>query len=317
MKKIIFLVLLATVLVVPAWAAVQVNCDVVQALVNSEWISTDRVIISYEVTGGDPCVRAFALDVAIEKPVGDPNSEATFVDVGEVSADYWVYPGSIDINEAGEVNDVGTPIADICDLPSDTLPGLGSDGVTIEMGSLYVGAANAPDPCGTLIELIVDDDCNVIVTENFSRGGVVSEGAASKADKQLPPPAKVKIAPLEKEQWRKVGKPKCWCPFKGGRQCHGDIDNRGEGKASNVWVYTWDSAVFRAAYGKTEAQLGLPNNPATIVTGGGDTVELICADLDHAGEGKAGDIRVYTGDSPIFRPYYGLTTTAPDCPLAP
>jgi hypothetical protein len=318
MKKIIFLVMLATVLVAPAWAAVEISCGVVQVLVNGQWIDTDTVLIGYDVNSEPNHIRAFALDVQLVKPNGDPNADANFVDVNDqANEDYWVFPGSIDINEAGAVNDVGTAIADICDLPSDTLPGLDSNGVTIEMGSLYVGAANAPDANGTLIELVVDDDCNVIVTENFSRGGVVSEGAASKSDPCLPPQAKVRIAPREKAEWRKVGKPKCWCPFKGGRQCHGDADNRGQGKQSNIWASTWDSEVFRAAQGKTEAQLGCPDNLATIVTSGGDTIELRCADFKHDGQGKAGDIRVSTNDSAIFRVYQGSTTTEPNCPLAP
>ena len=282
MKKIIFLVLLATVLVVPAWAAVQVNCTVVQKLVNGQWVDTDRVIISYEVSGGDPCVRAFALDAELT----DFNSSTPIVeDINDaaLSADYWVYPGSIDINEAGAVNDVGTPIADICDLPGDTLPGLGSDGVTIEMGSLYVGAANAPDPCGTLIELIVDDDCNVIISENFSRGGVVSEGAASKADPCLPNEKSVRIAPKNAAtaaQWRAVGKPKCWLKFYNARQCHGDADGSKQ-TIFKYWVASNDQLVVNAAWQTNYANLLDGNGNMKTINVGGKNVPLICADFDH------------------------------------
>jgi hypothetical protein len=313
MKKIIFLVLLATVMVVPAWAYVNIGSQVVQIYQNGEWIDTDTIVIDYNAVGEPNHVRALALDIQLKDVNGNSPKILSYSDA---SGDYWVYPGTIDINEAGEVNDIGTPIADICDLPSDTLPGLDSNGVTIEMGSLYVGETNAPADYNVLIKLVVDDDCNVVVTENVSRGGVVSEGAASKADPCLPSEKSVRIAPKDPAvaaDWRSLGKPKCWLRFKNPRQCHGDIDGRGQGKANNIWVYTWDSEVFRASYGLTEAQLGLPNNPSTIVTSGGDTVKLICADLAHDGQGKAGDIRVYTNDSPTFRNYYSLTTTPADC----
>jgi hypothetical protein len=289
MKKIIFLVLLATLLVVPAYAAVVVNTTVVQKYVNGEWVDTDRVIISYDVNGEPNHIRAFGLDAQLYDHNG---SSPNVVDYNSatISGDYWVYPGSIDINEAGAVNDVGTPIADICDLPSDTLPGLDSNGVTIEMGSLYVGPANEPCDVNNLIEIVVDDDCNVIISENFSRGGVVSEGAASKADPCLPSEKSVRIAPKNAAvaaQWRSVGKPKCWLKFNNPRQCHGDADGQSYGKG-NWWVSDNDQQVVNAAWELPYANLVDANgsHKRVFVSGVGN-VPLICADFDHSGYGKA------------------------------
>jgi len=52
--------------------------------------------------------------------------------VVELSSDYWVYPGSIYIDKYGEVVDLGSLVADP-NMPS-TLGGLGTSGMTIEMG---------------------------------------------------------------------------------------------------------------------------------------------------------------------------------------
>ena len=299
MKKIIFLIVAASVLVVPAWAAVNITCDVQQIYQNGEWIDTDTVIIGFDAIGEANNVRAFALDIQLVKPTGDPDAAPKVVDYTALNADFWVYPGSIDINEAGEVNDVGTPIADICDLPSDTLPGLNKvGGVTIEMGSLYVGEFNEPDPCAVLIELIISDDCNIIITENFSRGGVVEEGPPSKnGDPCLPSEKSKRTAPKDpatKAQWRSVGSPDCWLRFKNPRQCHGDADGLSETKQTS-WVYTNDRAILNAAWNKTYAVIAGQ-------THGG--VPLICADFDHLSETKA-VVRVYTNDRGILNANWG------------
>jgi hypothetical protein len=61
-----------------------------------------------------------------------------------------------------------------------TLPGLDSNGVTIEMGSLYYptgdNSPNAPDLSGTLLKFTVChvfNGCTVEIRENTARGGVV------------------------------------------------------------------------------------------------------------------------------------------------
>jgi hypothetical protein len=174
MRKIVLAVVL--MLAVPSVAAV--NFTAVD--------ETCGAAIYYNATGEPNLVRAFALDITVD-------SGATITDITDYkegvsvsgSKGYGIFPGSIDINESGDINDVGTPVADPCQLPSDTEGGLGTSGITIEMGSLYVGSANAPDPCGLLCKIVVDADCNVTIVENVSRGEVVMEGA-TQATTNLP-----------------------------------------------------------------------------------------------------------------------------------
>ena len=165
MKKIV-LSILVLMLAGSAMAAKDVN-----------FIAIDEgagvVAIYYDSNTSGPLPRAFALDVTVD-------TGHIIQSLSNLSLDYWVYPGSIDINDAGEVNDVGTPVADPCDLPTDTQPGLGNSGITLEMGSLYVGSANAPDPCALLLKVMVDEgnDCNLCLAGNVGRGKAVLEGAA-------------------------------------------------------------------------------------------------------------------------------------------
>jgi len=174
MKKIV-LSILVLMLAGSAMAAKDVN-----------FIAVDEgagvVAIYYDSNTSGPLPRAFALDVTVD-------SGQTLASLSDLSVDYWVYPGSIDINDAGEVNDVGTPVADYNDLPTDTQPGLPfpSIGITLEMGSLYVGAANEPDPCALLIKVMVSEgnDCNLTIAGNIGRGKTVMEGAAQ-AQTNLP-----------------------------------------------------------------------------------------------------------------------------------
>ena len=158
--------------------AVLVSATPAMAAVNFTAVpEAGAAAIYYDATGEGELVRAFALDITVDS--GATITAITDYKEGvSVSGDkgYGIFPGSIDINEAGEVNDVGTPIADPCQLPSDTLGGLGTGGITIEMGSLYAEAVNAPDPCGLLCKVEVDVDCNLTIAENVSRGKVVMEG---------------------------------------------------------------------------------------------------------------------------------------------
>jgi hypothetical protein len=112
--------------------------------------------------GGDPNLpRAFALDVTVEGATIDCN-------VSDLSSDFWVYPGSIDINETtGVVDNNGTPVA-IC----------GASSMTIEMGSLYKMGTD-PDPCdsGILLKFSCSGPpTSVTLAENAARGGVDSNG---------------------------------------------------------------------------------------------------------------------------------------------
>jgi hypothetical protein len=270
------------VLVVPAWAVVNIAAVTEQVDVDGTDIDTDQVAITYELSGEAELARAFAIDITVAPQDGEPdgNCAPLILDINEaeLNVDYWVYPGSIDINEAGAVNDVGTPIGDPCQLPSDTKGGLNTNAITIEMGSLYVGEANAPATSGVLLKLVVDDNCKITMAENVSRGGVVMEGVGAKTTVNFTPGSATLYTYSDAAEWRRVGQPKCWCRFKNPRQCKGDADGKYQGKFK-YWVSTIDQDVVNAAWNQNLAAI------AGQVEAGSGT-PLICADFDHVAQGK-------------------------------
>ncbi|MHC4069563.1 MAG: hypothetical protein ACYS18_03390 [Planctomycetota bacterium] len=160
MKKIILL-LAVMLMTAPAMAAVTITVTDD----GGGWAK-----IEYSHNEGANFIRAFALDI-------DAN-DANFVAYDSADSNYWVYPGTIDINDSGGVNDVGSPIAP--NSYPGTLPGLDTNGVTIEMGALFEAGVD-PDPCnaGTLLRLQVDTTCEVCVNGNAIRGNAVMKNAAS------------------------------------------------------------------------------------------------------------------------------------------
>ncbi len=148
--------------------------------------------IKYQTDGEK--VRAFALDVTVS--TGTIDNVTDFV-VGESTAanpGYGIFPAAfsqfIEVDaETGEVvawdiNDY-KPVADPCDCPDDTLQGLGTSGITLEMGALYSPAEdnspNAPGNSGTLCKLVLSEGANVTVTTNACRGGVVLTNPSQEA----------------------------------------------------------------------------------------------------------------------------------------
>jgi hypothetical protein len=121
-------------------------------------------------------VRAFALDVTVDSGTIDAYKDP--------NGHYNIYPGSIVIDVSGNVTDYGSPIADAAEYPNGTCGGLGTQCVTIEMGSLYAQGDPAPPASGDLITLTVNTagEANVTITENVIRGGVVMEDPAVPAN---------------------------------------------------------------------------------------------------------------------------------------
>ncbi|HIJ53323.1 MAG TPA: hypothetical protein HPP66_09240 [Planctomycetes bacterium] len=163
MKKIV-LALVVLVFAAPAWADVVITCAQVG--------DTNEVVISFDAMTETNLVRAFGLDIQFD-------DDATVLSVGNLNPDYYIYPGtiSIDTTQTPPEIDYGTPVAEYGDLPSDTLPGLGSNGVTLEMASLYVGDGNAPAKSGALLSLYVsrptapDLQTCLTITGNVARAG--------------------------------------------------------------------------------------------------------------------------------------------------
>lgn len=134
---------------------------------------------SYDASDEPVLIKAFALDITVNN--GATIDSVFDYKIGESTAaqpGYGIFPGSIIIDgNTGVVIDWGTPIGS-GDYP-DTLPGLGTYGVTIEMASLYEGIENAPLVSDTLFKMAIDWNntsmVDVDISLNAIRGGIVME----------------------------------------------------------------------------------------------------------------------------------------------
>lgn len=138
--------------------------------------------LKYECTGGE-LVRSFALDVRLDK--GQIIGIAHFFSGISTAAGrgYGIFPAAfrdhIVVSSATNANWNATdytPVAVVADSPGDTLPGLGSSGVTLEFGGLWdsTTTAGVPPASGTLCWLQISEAAQVTVTNNVRRGGVTS-----------------------------------------------------------------------------------------------------------------------------------------------
>ena len=294
MKKIL-LTLLVLVFASPALATVNITAVQVGDPCDG------RVRIGWEANTETNLVRAFGLDVTLD-------NDANIVSVTGLSADYWVYPGTIQIAADGTISFIGSIGAEYGDLPGDTLEGPpDGNGVTLEAASLYApvgpGSPNAPAKSGVLAEIVVDANTTLCISANVSRAGatgVVMEdpdevvsvvyGACLYVD--VPGPADpiecMKTSHPSYAQWVIVGKPDCWCYSK---QCRGDIN--GASFLSKP-VTGADLIAFKASFN----QGVLPVNGE-------------CSDLNHlAFLGK----RVTGADLIIFKEYFNDSEAAvPEC----
>ena len=138
--------------------------------------------IQYECTEGE-VVRAFALDVKVDAGTIDGISGFFAGECIPEKQRYGVFPASfrdhIEIDDTGEVVswDVEgyNPLAKVEDCPEGTLAGLGTDGVTLELGGLWAvdDPALVPASKGTLCLLQISAAANVTVTPNVCRKGIV------------------------------------------------------------------------------------------------------------------------------------------------
>jgi hypothetical protein len=245
------------------------------------------VVISFDARSEPNLVRAFALDIRLA-------NDANIVDVSLLNADYIIFPGSIQIDAEGNITDYGSPVAPYSDLPGGTLPGLDSNGVTIELASLYApvgpGSPNAPDPCGPLVTLTVDKNTCLTITANIARAGssgVVMESPDEAVTVNLPPvlcPIGPKIDCM-KETCPEYSDWVAW-------HCRGDYDGCRFGP---FWVQVLDLEYLKAAFNKLDNQLP----PAGI-----------CCDFDHK---KIGPFRVNVLDLDIFKQYFNKIESQVPC----
>jgi len=156
MKKMI-IVLAVLLIAAPAMALVTINCAQDSAV-----DGTGKVTVSFSNDAAPALlVRAFALDLTV--------SAGGACTAASLSSDYWVHPGSIVIDGAGAVTDYGTPVA----------AGAGTLTLTTEQGSLYIGTP--PVQSGSLVQLVVKNNCNVSVGLNAIRGGIIMEDGSAPA----------------------------------------------------------------------------------------------------------------------------------------
>lgn len=159
MKKLV-LVLAVLLVSLPAMAAVTITatCD--------EGVYT----VSYANTGA-VLPRAFALDITV--------ATGTITGVSDFSPDFDIYPGSIVI-ENGEVSAAGSAVCS--DTYPGTLGGIGTNGVTIEMASLYAAGETEPNDTGVLFTFTTSEAVTTAtVAINAIRGGVVMEDTTAAA----------------------------------------------------------------------------------------------------------------------------------------
>jgi hypothetical protein len=139
------------------------------------------------------------------------------------------------------------------------------------------------------------------MADNVSRGAVVMEGVSSKVTTNYTGASNNMYNGTDIEMWRARGKPKCWCRYKGGLQCRGDVDSKDE------------------QFGKGWVPIGMVDYG--IMTDGANwtkpTANDYCADVDHANEpfGK-GWVPVGMADYGIMTDGNNWTKPAPprDCP---
>ena len=167
--------LAAMVLASWAQATVVITCQDV-----GNWVAE----IGYDASSEARLVRAFALDITVD--AGATIASIFDYKVGESTAGdpgYGIFPGS------------ATPICDLADHPGlPFLPGLGTSGITVSMGSLYIGAENAPLVADSLFRLAVDPHgaqvVNINILPNHFLGTVLEDAtlaAVSFAGQRLVP----------------------------------------------------------------------------------------------------------------------------------
>jgi len=270
MKKILF-VLAVLLLAAPAMASVTINA------VQSATDPCD-VYITYVNTEG-PNVRAFALDIWVDDgnilAIEDYNVGEC---IGDANCGYGIFMGTIVIDTAGVVTDDGTPVAELSDLPSDTLPGLDSNGVTTEMGALYkLGKFPGPKQTGTMYKVRVSKlPCNLCIRTNVSRAGIVLENGSSSED--AGPPFTTNL-------------PLC-VPLAGAGCCPGDTDNDIDIDIDDFYKFLGDLSY---AYYLT----GLNGPPLYLIAPGDPNTGFlwdVCLDTDNDADCDIDDYYKILGD---------------------
>lgn len=153
-----------------------------KAAVNVSVVDSNGIAWIQYYSDAAEVVRSFALDVSVDRGqiIGVSNY---FVGLSTATAQgYGIFPASfrdhvtVSSGTNATWNAIGySPLATPADAPGETLPGLGSSGVTLEFGALWdpTDAATIPATNGTLCSLQLSQPASVSVSPNTSRGGII------------------------------------------------------------------------------------------------------------------------------------------------
>ena len=178
-------------------------------VVEAAHTGSGNVTVTYDANGATELIRGFAINIQVDN--GAQITAAT-----DFCVKYNIYPGSIEITGT-EVTDDGSPVCDPAIYPgTDTLGGVGTSGITIELAAVYDPAVmgSAPASSSTLCELTVDKSCIVTLTQNTPRKGIVMEDT-SRATDALLKGCSVSLHP----EWE------CLSQQHGDSDCSGLVDN--------------------------------------------------------------------------------------------
>jgi hypothetical protein len=291
MKRFL-LILAVLVFVSPAMAVVTIT-----AVDNADGTAD----IQYAADPND-AVSGFGIDITVDANVVIADV-CDYVEGESVTGNigYGIFPGTIDVNTvSGDINDAGTPVAP--SLDPGALGGLGTNGVTLEMGALYV-EGNEPPLTGTLCTIVLGNCDGATGTPTLTLAGNSTRGNVVKTDSTeatvvyngttvsncytltdcFPTTPDYAQQRTDFLAYQAAGaNPDCWCqPGTGtlnpaGYQCDGDAANDTQ-LIKKYRVYT---------------------NDLNLVTGNWKTVisnAPPCADMDH-GSQLIKKYRVYTND---------------------
>ena len=267
MKKLT-LVLAFLLMAAPAMAAVTVT---VTDLGNFDgWVSIDYT--------SDANVSAFGLDITVDDGNIIDIDDFFVGECNDSAQGFGIFPASfaaeIDPNDPNWDDLNYTPVAPAGALSAQG--GLGTGGITIEMGALYE-SGNQPGLSGRLCKVRVLKDCNISLAVNAIRCG--QDAGSNDAGVVLEDGTAVVPALTGTSI---VRYPSCWDYA---TQCHGD----GQGNDADVDTVDWP--LFRDGFGKTPPDQAYYDNA--------------CGDFDRDGD-------VDTVDWPEFRDNFGKLP-ASDC----
>ena len=279
MRKFV-LALVILLLAAPAWAAQEVECEVLDVPGPNTVVA-----VNYNIDDGND-IRAFGIRI-------DVNNGATISNIDVNDKDYYIFPGSIDINDTtGEVDSNGIAVAE---------GGEGESYMILEMGSLYAADdpvhKTKPLSSGLLCTFEVSKECVVSLSEDTERGGIVLEDI-TKSFSGTPQGCTVSYfgclpqVHADWTEWDSVDRPTCWCYYS---QCYGDADGIIDGglKAGGYYhVGSADLTILGGSWRKKYMSRSEPN-----------CVNYTCADFDHGEDGGAkvgGYYRVGSADLTVL-----------------